>query len=215
MRIFTTFRKKTIRASLVLILGLFAASIFGQTYTINVGTVTNQNPIPSSGGVIVYADSIIIPGNSTYDYVLTGTATNARRVTVKTGYHGTITFRNLTITTNASTGTAANSPYGRSGYSCITIEGRYNQTNLEPVTIVDIILEGTNTLTHTGSNYCALQVNQGAQINIRAIDPNDNTSGVLNAKTSGGAAIGAPNFYNATPGATEGYFGSRSYQYYD
>ena len=207
MRIFTTFRKKIIRTSLVLMLGLFAASIFGQSYTINVGTVTNQNPIPSSGGVIVYTDSIVIPGNSTYDYVLTGTATNARRVTVKSGYHGQITFNNLTITSSA---VASGTRYGWSGYSCITIEGAYNQSNLEPVTIVDIVLQGTNVLTHSGANYSALQVNQGAQINISAIDPNDNTSGRLTATTSnssGGAAIGAPNFQNATPGTTEGTLG--------
>jgi hypothetical protein len=102
---------------------------------------------------------------------------------------------------------------GRSGVSCITVEGAYNQSNLSPVTKVNIILQGTNKLTYTRDWFCALQVNQGAQIHINAIDPNDNASGKLEAicsatpgpLTGGGAAIGAPNFdMNAPNTAVQG-----------
>jgi hypothetical protein len=78
--------------------------------------------------------------------------------------------------------------------------GGVNQyTNLHPVTRVNIILEGTNTLTCTLSHYAGFQVDMGAQIHINAINPVDNTSGTLVAESTamsgtlanGGAGIGA------------------------
>ena len=134
------------------------------------------------------------------DYIITGTTT-ANLVTVQTGYQGTITLRNLNITSNTQ--------------SCITIQGQYNQSNLNPVTKVNIVLDGDNNIQYTNALYCAIQVDQGAQIQISAIDPNDDASGSLFANSSpyvkgtpitldppapyqwtqqpmGGAGIGAP-----------------------
>ena len=146
---------------------------------------------------------LIIPGNSVNDYIITG-YTTTYKVEVQTGYEGTITLRNATIhslapTTNTNT------------YSPFTIYGQYDCSNYSPVTIVNLILEGTNDLYYTGGGYACLQVDQGAQINISAIDPNDNSSGILFAKANayvpgvnysvGGAGIGAPNA-NGTPQVT-------------
>jgi len=145
--------------------------------------------------------SLIIPGNSTSDYVITGTTTT-NTVIIQTGYHGTVTLRNLNMTSTIAPGVRD----GRSGVSCITVEGAYNCSNMAPVTKVDFILEGTNRLIYAGDWYCALQVNQGAQIKINAIDPNNNASGTLLAEcttaadgsSGSGAAIGAPNFPSGT-----------------
>lgn len=126
--------------------------------------------------------NLVIPGNSTNNYIITG-STTTNTVTINPAYNGNITLRNLSITKS-------------SGAGCITVLGEYNRSNLNPTTKVNIILEGANTLTYTGSTYCAFQVDQGAQIHISSIDPNDNTKGTLVARTtttSGGAAIGAPN----------------------
>lgn len=134
--------------------------------------------------------SLTISGNSTDNYIITGTTT-VNTVTIQSGYKGTITLRNLNITSSRS------GSNGVSGVSCITVEGEYNRSNLDPITQVDVILEGTNSLTYTASTSgCAFQVNQGAQIHINAIDRNDNNSGVLTARNTadGSAAIGAPYF---------------------
>lgn len=151
--------------------------------------------------------NLIIPGNSTDNYIITGTTSNYI-VTIRAGYKGTVTLKNLDIT-SSKTGA-----YGASGVSCITVEGAtvggsgvdpyYNRSNLAPITKVNIILDGINTLTYTKSySGCAFQVNQGAQIHINAIDPNDNTSGYLTARNTfsidqGAAAIGAPYYPSTT-----------------
>lgn len=145
--------------------------------------------------------NLIIPGTSTDNYIITGTTTTYI-VTIQTGYKGTITLDNLSIISSKSSTTN-----GVSNVSCITVEGAYNQSNLSPVTIVNVILKGTNTLTYTPNNSgCAFQVNQGAQIHINAIDPNDDTSGSLTARNNGtgSAAIGAPYFSSSTSNTGQG-----------
>ena len=81
--------------------------------------------------------------------------------------------------------------------SPISVKGQHGLSNLTPVTNVDFILEGNNILTYTGTlGYAAFHVEQGAQINIMAIDPSDNTSGKLTATVvneDGGAGIGSLN----------------------
>ena len=171
-----------IKIFIALLVGLFTTtSLSGQiTITHNIGT----------------QGSFTIPGNSINNYIITGTTTT-NKVIIQPGYRGTVTLSNVDITSSTS---ATND--GRSGVSCITVEGEFSRSNLDPITNVNIILDGTNKLTFTQQSYCALQVNQGAQIHIRAIDPFDNASGTLEAKctyaatgsTGGGAAIGAPNF---------------------
>ncbi|MBS5978500.1 MAG: hypothetical protein KIB51_02000, partial [Dysgonomonas mossii] len=177
-----SFPLKGIRNSLVQV---FSILLLGSIITtaLQAQTVVTHN-IGTNG-------NLIIPGNSTNNYVVTGTTTT-NIVTIQSGYKGTITLDNLNITSSKSSTTN-----GASNVSCITVEGAYNQSNLDPITIVDIKLKGANSLTYTSSNSgCALQVNQGAQIHINAIDPNDNASGSLAAKNSGtgSAAIGAPYF---------------------
>ncbi|MDR2149097.1 MAG: hypothetical protein LBE91_21870, partial [Tannerella sp.] len=138
--------------------------------------------------------NLTIPGTSTDDYIITG-STTTYKVVVSTGYHGSITLSNVSIQSLApNTNTTTYSPF--------TVLGEYNCSNLAPVTKVEIILEGTNELLYTGAGYACLQVDQGAQIRISAIDPNDNASGVLTAKATpyvpgvnysvAGAGIGAP-----------------------
>ena len=135
--------------------------------------------------------SLTIPGTSTDNYVITG-STTTNYVDVETGYQGTITLKNCTIELTVV------------AHSCIRIHGQNNQSNLFPLTNVKIVLDGNNRLYQSGHSYngftitstgwAALQVDQGAQINIRTINPYDNTSGVLEAIVGteyGGAAIGA------------------------
>ncbi len=162
-------------------------------------TLSGQTTITHDIGM---QGDLIIPGSSTNNYVLTGT-TAANTVIVESGYHGTITLRNLSMTSSKhpSGGTGGAQYTGLSGYSCITVEGQDGlNTNLTPVTKVNFVLEGTNTLRYGIASgygyYCALQVNQGAQIQISAIDPNNNASGTLHASvqisSADGAAIGGP-----------------------
>ena len=83
--------------------------------------------------------TLIIPGNSTDDYIITG-ATTTNYVVVETGYHGVITLRNVNISL--------------SGYnSPISIKGENDRSNLTPITNVDIILEGENFLS-VGDGTC-------------------------------------------------------------
>ncbi|MCL2132937.1 MAG: hypothetical protein FWH39_01170, partial [Bacteroidales bacterium] len=139
----------------------------------------------------IASGNLTIPGSSTNNYVITGTTT-VNTVVIQSGYQGTVTLQDLNITSSTS------ALYGLSGYSCITVEGQDGlNTNLAPVTKVNFILDGSNTLTFSAGAYCALQVNQGAQIHISAVDPNDNNSGRLTARctnSTSGAAIGGPEF---------------------
>ncbi|MDR1707584.1 MAG: T9SS sorting signal type C domain-containing protein [Prevotella sp.] len=176
-----SFPLKGIRNSLVQV---FSILLLGSIITT---ALQAQTVVPHN----ISSGSLTIPGNSSSNYIITGTTTT-NIVTIQSGYKGTITLDNLNITSSKSSTTN-----GASNVSCITVEGAYNQSNLDPITIVDIKLKGANSLTYTPSNSgCAFQVNQGAQIHINAIDPNDNASGSLAAKNSGtgSAAIGAPYF---------------------
>lgn len=149
-------------------------------------SITAQNTTTKD----ISQENVTISGND--DYIITGTSSNSNVVIIESGYQGTITLKNLTIT--------------HSTKSCITIIGEDHRSNRDPVTKVNIILDGTNTITYTGNTYCPIQVNQGAQVHFSSINPNDNSSGVLIAKNTGvvssggggGAGIGAPN--NVTQG---------------
>lgn len=167
-----------VRVFFMLLVGLFAVnSLQAAVITHNIST-----------------GDLIIQGSSTDDYILTG-STTTYKVVVNTGYHGTITFRNLTIKSLAPT-------INTTTYSPFTVLGQYNCSSLAPVTKVNIVLEGDNELLYTGGGYACLQVDQGAQIHIRAIDPNNNASGTLSSKATpyepgvnyshAGAGIGAP-----------------------
>ena len=159
----------------------------------------------------INTDHLVIQGTDTDDYFVTGTTTTYQ-IIVGSGYKGTITLSNVDITSNTiRTHTAAcgNGTNVVTTASCIAIMGKNGQgTNLAPVTKVNIVLNGDNNLTlpavATMSDYnlyCAIQVDQGAQINISASNPNDNSSGTLFARSTaitpgsglsqGGAAIGA------------------------
>jgi hypothetical protein len=134
----------------------------------------------------ISSGSLVIPGTSTDDYVITGSTTSST-VTINSGYQGTITLRNL----NISIASGTTSP--------ISVLGLNNCDNFFPVTNVDVILEGNNVLYFSGSTAPCFRVDQGAQINISAIDPADNNSGKLSAKvasTGQGAGIGAGTNYN-------------------
>lgn len=136
-----------------------------------------------------------IPATETRPCLIYGTTTTGT-ITIQSGFKGTIVLRKLSITSSKSSTT-----YGISGVSCITVEGAYNRDNMDPITKVDVILDGANTLTYTPRySGCAFQVNQGAQIHINAVNPNNNASGTLIAKNNGegSAAIGAPYFPTGT-----------------
>ena len=129
--------------------------------------------------------NLTISGTSTDDYVITG-STTANYVDIETGYQGTVTLKDCMIDLSWIS------------HSCIKIYGQNDQSNLSPLTNVKIVLEGNNRLLHDGDGgsrgWAALQVDQGAQINISAINPHDNTSGRLEAiigSQNGGAGIGA------------------------
>ena len=87
-------------------------------------------------------------------------------------------------------------------HSPISVKGQNNCSNLTPVTNVDFILEGDNYLSplipdhyrEDDRGWSAFHVEQGAQINISAINPSDNSSGTLSAISHtrhGGTGIGA------------------------
>ena len=134
--------------------------------------------------------SLTIPSTSTDDYVITG-STTSNYVVVPFGWKGTITLRNCYFD---FTGTDSHSP--------IRITGKNNLSNLDPSrTNVNIILDGDNYIYNEGGGRACIQVDQGAQINISAVEPCDNTSGTLTAiqtVADGGAAIGSLNRYKCS-----------------
>lgn len=136
--------------------------------------------------------NLIIPENSKDDYVIIGT-TSSNYVEVKLGYHGSITLKDCSFSFSG---------YGI--HSPIRIVGKNNQSNDHPLTVVNLILDGNNTIINDGGGRACIQVDQGAQINISAIDPCDNNSGKLTAKQIndyGGAAIGSL-IHNDNPNET-------------
>lgn len=148
--------------------------------------------INTSAAVITHDIStgrLIIPSTSTDEYVITG-STTSNYVVVPFGWKGTITLKNCYF--NFSSG--VNSP--------IRITGKNNLSNTDPSrTNVNIILDGDNYIYNNGGGRACIQVDQGAQINISAVDPCDNSSGILTAvqaNAAGGAAIGSLNRMNNT-----------------
>ena len=135
---------------------------------------------------------LIINGNSNDDYVITGSTSNTNNyIEVQFGYKGTITLSNCFFN------------FESSGYhSPIRICGKNNLSNTDPSrTNVNIILDGDNYIYNSGYGRACIQVDQGAQINISAIEPCNNSSGTLTAiqmDTDGGAAIGSLNHYENT-----------------
>ena len=184
--------------------------------TIYMGNTTKNNFTAGSDWVPVSSMTQVFSGSITFPAQLEKWPATpqipakdgaANVVTIHSGYQGTITLDNLHIKTTPITwknngGPNAIAHDGRSGISCITVEGVYNGNNKNPVTKVNVKLKGNNRLCFASDGYCAFQVNQGAQIHINSIDPYDHSSGTLKAEctapasgnSGGGAAIGAPNF---------------------
>ena len=126
---------------------------------------------------------LTIPASSTNEYVITG-STTSNYVIVEFGWKGTITLKNCSFNFYNE----YNSP--------IRITGKNNLSNSDPSrTNVNLILDGKNYIYNEyGNGNACIQVDQGAQINISAVDPCDNTSGILIAEQKdayGGAAIGS------------------------
>ncbi len=141
----------------------------------------------SSAAVInhdISKSSLIIPGSSTDDYVVTGSSIG-NYISAQFGYKGTITLKNCQFRFTSSYGSA----------SPIRIVGQNGLSNTDPNrTNVNLILDGNNTIYNSGGGRAGIQVDQGAQINISAIEPCDNTSGTLTitqASDDGGAGIGS------------------------
>lgn len=126
--------------------------------------------------------SLIIPAASTDEYVITG-STTSNYVIVEFGWKGTITLKECTFDFYYQ----SNSP--------IRITGKNNLSNSDPSrTNVNLILDGDNYIYNDGGDNSCIQVDQGAQINISAIEPCNNSSGTLTAlqaNNGGGAAIGS------------------------
>ena len=162
-----------------LILMAFSLSVLLCSSMLNAAVITHN----------IGSGNLIISGNSTDDYIVTGSTTN-HYIQVQLGYHGSITLRNCSF---HFSGGGVDSP--------IHIVGKNQQSNEHPLTVVDLVLEGNNTIQNDGGGRACIQVDQGAQINISAIDPCDNGSGTLVARqlnSSGGAAIGSLNRPNNT-----------------
>ena len=148
----------------------------------------------------ISAGDLIIPGSSVDNYTITGN-TSTYKVEVGSGYKGTIILSNCSIVSTAG-GSIGNQTYTVT-YSPFLVKGQHNGDNYNPVTNVNIVLDGNNYIGYYGRTCAALQVDQGAQVHISAIDPKNNASGSLFARANAyepggvnipdaGAAIGAP-----------------------
>ena len=186
IHLFTIVQKSFLRSfSLLLLCLLTATGLFAQRPVVN-------HDLSTQGSLTITLANF---GND-YHITQSSTATaTTNRIVVQAGnpgYQGTIILNGVNISS--------------SGSACIHVPGTYNCSNLAPITKVNIVLMGQSTLTQTGSTYPAFQVDQGAQIHISAVDPNDNNSGKLNVycpiSSGGAAAIGAPN--NIAQGTTTG-----------
>ena len=137
---------------------------------------------------------LVILGTSTDDYIVTG-STNKHCIFVNFGYKGSITLQNCSIRYESTWGGLI---------SPIRIVGQNNMSNTDQRrTNVNIILDGHNSIYNVGTTRRAtracIQVDQGAQINISAIDPCDNSSGTLvvtQENIYGGAGIGSRIYEN-------------------
>jgi len=189
---------------------LFVINLFILT---TIGLFAQTRPVVNHN--ISTGNLIIAPGTTndySKDYYVTGTTT-VNRIIVGSGYNGKITLDNVSITVNNtgnvySAGVAAPCGNGsnlvRTG-SCMAIMGiNGNGTNLNPVTSVQLVLKGMNTLRQWGDGgYCGIQVDQGATIFISAIDPDDNNSGKLFANSMNTTSTD-PNVPPAKPGPSQG-----------
>lgn len=162
-------KKQPLILKISITLILYVASIFGGLAE----TITHD----------ISTSSLTISSKSINDYLITG-STGSNNIIVKPGYNGSITLQNINISLGDT-------------LSPIIIKGQDNCPNTTPISNVDFILEGDNTLEYTGTKGCvAFQVEQGTQINLSAIDPSDNTSGTLSATVTtvySGAGIGSLN----------------------
>jgi hypothetical protein len=171
-------RQKMIAAlfMFVIALGALPSEVKAQVTTVDITSTTIPNPY------------VIAPGSGNYIIKGQGTQT-ANRINVKNGYHGTITLDNVNIVCPVD-------------WAPMRLFGTYNGDNNNPTTKVKLILKGNNYLNSgNGANSVAagLQVDQGAQVDISAIDPENNASGYLKADTrntdmsiAGAAGIGGP-----------------------
>jgi len=170
---------------------LLLIALFGGMSPVKAQTVVNHN-IGTGGDLIIH-------GTSTSHYVVTGT-TSVNHIIVGRGYHGKITLNGVTMTSTAAKAYTTAQTGGNLALttgSPIAIQGQNSQSNRAPLTVVDIVLQGTSSIINGVNYYCGIQVDQGAQVQFSAIDPNNNASGVLtvrasssNTSTAGGAGIG-------------------------
>jgi len=79
---------------------------------------------------------LVISGSSTNDYIVTG-QTDSNNIRIEAGFRGTVTLRDVSIQLT-----------GRN-FSPIFVQGEDDRSNLDPITVVDIVLEGTNLLRYT------------------------------------------------------------------
>jgi hypothetical protein len=181
-------RQKTIAALFMLgiALGMLPPEVKAQVTTVDITSTTISNPY------------VIKLGSG--DYIIKGNGTQtANRINVENGYHGTITLDNVNIVCPVD-------------WAPMRIFGTMNGDNNNPTTKVNLILKGNNYLNSgNGDDSVAagLQVDQGAQIDISAIDPENNASGYLKADTrnnnwniAGAAGIGGPCVQNTDGDAT-------------
>ncbi|MDR1455421.1 MAG: hypothetical protein LBJ01_07210 [Tannerella sp.] len=170
----------------VVLAGAMPAKVKGAVITVDI-TTSSTNPY-------------VILGTSTDDYIFVGGGTQTvNRINVQNGYEGTITLDNVNIVCPIN-------------YAPMRLFGTFNGDNNNPTTKVRLILKGNNYLNSgNGVNSVAagLQVDQGAQVDISAIDPDNNASGYLKADTrntdmgiAGAAGIGGSCVQNTVGDAT-------------
>ncbi|MDR2138199.1 MAG: hypothetical protein LBP50_01415 [Tannerella sp.] len=156
--------RKRFRAFGVL-MAVIALICFGSPAARAQGTLAEPIAVNTFGGEYVIPAT---PINVTYYFTGTSTATNRIRVTQ--GFKGAIYLKGVSITT-----TGTNEPpiriEGVNGSTWWSYSGGNNDHVVaHPVTNVDIILDGINFLQNTAQTCAVLQVDLGAQINIRAKD---------------------------------------------
>ncbi|MDR1454654.1 MAG: hypothetical protein LBJ01_03285 [Tannerella sp.] len=179
------------------LLAIFAALCLGNQKAEAQGTYDTPINVSGMGEYVIPAT----PQNVTYYFSGTSAATN--RINVTQGFRGSIYLKGCNITT-----TGTNQPpiriQGVNGntwadYTSAVIN---DAVVANPVTIVDIILEGNNFLQNTATVCAVLQVDLGAQINIKShleqplVRPTDevNDAGTLEVRKTASPTV----TYNST-----------------